>query len=133
MTKTSSIEIAAKETEKIGGVLDENHENEEINDIEIQTETQNHIIDDTSTEGADENKIKTKGDGFGGERKAEYVSILLTKTQRVKDDEDQGDIEEDIITYVGWIVSRWMSRKNIKEVRSIQGNESVTDLEDWNR
>ena len=79
MTKTSSIKTAAKETGKIGGVLDENHETEETNDVEVHTETPHHTINNTSTEGADGNKTKTKGDGFSGERKAEYISILLTK------------------------------------------------------
>ena len=55
---------------------------------------------------------------YGNERESEYLKLLVTKTHKIKDEEDHEDVELDTINHIAWIVNRWIDRGDIKGVRS---------------
>ena len=90
---------------KIGGLLDVNHKNNETKDKSIYMEEENQEKDIEHKGGEDGQNTEIEGEEYRHERKMEYVSLLVTKTYKIKEGEDPGDIELDFLKYVEWIVS----------------------------
>ena len=63
MSKSSNTKPVGKETGEIGGILDENYQNNEIQDVEVHTDKESHEKDDTRTTGEGKNKLKQQEKG----------------------------------------------------------------------
>jgi len=133
MPKPSHTTPVGKKTGENDTFLEENHPNIKIRDVEIQKENKNQENDDTNTTKGEGMKQKKGETEYGNERESEYLKLLVTKTHKIKDEEDHKDVELDTINHVAWIVNRWIDRGDIKGVYSFQEERlNKKEIEEWN-
>ena len=60
------------------------------------------------------------------------MKILVTKTHKLKEDDNPDTIEIVLNRYVEFFVTRWIDRNDIIRVKNYNSDETITTLADWN-
>jgi len=110
-------------------------ENQGLSHIEEKESDDTEVEKDGSKvdEGVKENEeyIDDKSNREDGSE-VTYTRVLVTKTIKIQDLEDDQDTEAEMANYIHQLVQTWIKRKDIVCVQDLYDGQTTTELENYN-